>query len=223
MLSDQKKSDMNDTKSINRQGEAVCLSDASSSSTRATSSPGRARRVSINIKKAFMEVKEMLSPHYHHQQQHGHHDSPVPTARRKSGSFGPCLDHVMDSREVPIHLHISHTCDFSISRKASSLSYSGSDVVHDELKSLTDVHHRHIQLKAEEQPQPVLRPQASALSSPIVLLHKLKHKYKQSNQNRRNRNVNSIPSHSQRWGFSEPQHYDDDAEWTPNPFLVDDP
>ena len=59
------------------------------------------------------------------------------------------LDHVMDSQSLferspsfPFTLHISHTGDFSISRKGSSSSYSCSDVVHDESKSLTDVQHQ---------------------------------------------------------------------------------
>ena len=63
MLPRQKESDMDDTKPINKQGETVSLSDACPSSTRAMSSPGRARRVSMKIKKGFREVKEMLSPH----------------------------------------------------------------------------------------------------------------------------------------------------------------
>jgi len=93
----------------------------------ATSSPGRARRVSMKIKKGLKEVKEMLSHHHHHHpHQHGHgprcHDregrerKPGPNETRR-GPLAPVLDRLEKDNSVPIHLHISHTGSFSITRK----------------------------------------------------------------------------------------------------------
>ena len=246
MLPCRKKSDMDDTKPINKQGEAASLSDASSSSTKATSSPGRARRVSMKFKKGFREVKEMLSPHHHHhhqhqqqqqqQQQHEHTGSPDRHSdhrrrllRRKSGPnesrrgpLAPVLDHLEKSNSVPIHLHISHTGDFSISRKGSSSSYSCSDVAHDdESKSLTDVHH-HLQAKEEQsqpqppQPPPQIQTHTQTQTQTIEPEAEPPQPQPQPPQ--------LEPEPQPPMAVSEPpQHSDDDGERTPNPFLVDDP
>jgi hypothetical protein len=194
-----------DTKTANKQGEVSSLSDVS---TRTTSSPGRARRVSMKIKKGLKEVKEMLSPHHHH---HGHDEQRQ--RRRKSGPnesprrgpLAPVLDRLERDNSVPIHLHISHTGSFSVSRKGSSSSYSCSDIAPDESTTLADIH-QHIQPEQQQQqeqqhlteqepelPQPQPQPEMEMeVPEPYV----------------------SPPS---------PQRSSDDGEETPNPFLVDDP
>src|SRR6266849_7320794 len=115
------------------QGEKTSLSDVSSTRSTTTSSPGRARRVSMKIKKGLKEVKEMLSPHHHHH--HHHHDGgdgeerqerqrrrkPGPNESRR-GPLAPVLDHLEMDNSVPIHLHISHTGSFPLSHKRSSSS-----------------------------------------------------------------------------------------------------
>jgi len=146
------------------QGEMASLSDVSS---RTTSSPGRARRVSMKIKKGLKEVKEKLSPHHHrHHHQHGGDEErqrrrkPGPNETRR-GPLAPVLDHLERNKSVPIHLHISRTGSFSVSRKASSSSYSCSDYAHDESKSLTDIHQQEQEPEsrpAMEVPQPYVVP-----------------------------------------------------------------
>jgi hypothetical protein len=122
----------------------------------------------MKIKKGLKEVKEMLSPHHHHHHphQHGHgprcHDregrdggrqqrrkSGPPTELRR-GPLAPVLDRLEKDNSVPIHLHISHTGSFSITRKASSSSLSTSDIAPDDSNSLADIH-RHIQAEEEKQ------------------------------------------------------------------------
>jgi hypothetical protein len=206
--------DTRQEKTVNRdsmQGEKSSLSDVSS--TRSTSSPGRARRVSMKIKKGLKGVKEMLSPHHHHHHHHQHHpdggdgeERQERQRRRKSGPnesrrgpLAPVLDHLEKNNSVPIHLHISHTGSFSISRKGSSSSYSCSDLAQDESKTLADIH-QHIQAEQPQEqsqqeqqssePGPELQP-AMDVPEPYV-----------------------IPPSPRR---------SDDGEETPNPFLVDDP
>ncbi len=134
-----------------QQGEMASVSDVS---TRTTSSPGRARKVSMKIKKGLKEVKEMLSPHHHHHHHRDHSDDghgeerrrrrkPGPNETRR-GPLAPVLDHLERNNSVPIHLHISRTGSFSVSRKGSSSSYSCSDYAHDESNTLADIH-QHIQ------------------------------------------------------------------------------
>ena len=193
------------------QGERASLSDVSSTRSASTSSPGRARRVSMKIKKGLKGVKEMLSPHHHHHHHHHHHpdggdgeERQERQRRRKSGPnesrrgpLAPVLDHLEKSNSVPIHLHISHTGSFSIARKASSSSYSCSDFAQDESKTEADIH-QHIQAEQTQQsqqqepetPQQEPRP-AMDLPEPYV-----------------------VPPSPRR---------SDDGEETPNPFLVDDP
>ncbi|KAH9072081.1 hypothetical protein EDB83DRAFT_193718 [Lactarius deliciosus] len=129
-----------DPKTHDKRVEMASLSDVSSTTTTATKSPGRARRVSMKIKKGLKEVKGMLSPHHHH------HDRDQ--RRRKSGPnesprgpLAPVLDHLERDKLVPIHLHISHTGSLTVSRKASSSSsrYSRSESTFEESKSETDV------------------------------------------------------------------------------------
>ena len=80
----------------------------------------------MKIKKGFKEVKEMLSPHHHdHHSPDGHSEHRRRLLRRKSGPndsrrgpLAPVLDHLEKSNSVPIHLHISPSGDFSISRNA---------------------------------------------------------------------------------------------------------
>jgi hypothetical protein len=167
-------------KTVNRDSMQGEMSDVSS--TRSTSSPGRARRVSMKIKKGLKEVKEMLSPHHHH---HHHHDGGGGEGgegrqrRRKSGPnesrrgpLAPVLDHLERNNSVPIHLHISHTGSLSVARKASSSSYSCSDFAHDESKTSAEIH-QHVQ--AVEPPQPPQQqsqqeqPQEHSRSEPEVL------------------------------------------------------
>ena len=216
---------MDDTKPTNKQhGEAASLSDASSSSTRATSSPGRARKVSMKIKKGFREVKEMLSPHHHHHQQQqvghspdrGHSDHRRRLLRRKSGPnesrrgpLAPVLDHLEKNNSVPIHLHISHTGDFSVSRKGSSSSYSCSDIAHDESKSLADIH-QHIQ----DQPQP--QPQSPPQTQIQIQIEPEPEPSQPEPESQPAMAVSEPPPQSS----SQPS---DDGERIPNPFLVDDP
>ncbi|KAH9995402.1 hypothetical protein BJV74DRAFT_332706 [Russula compacta] len=201
-----------DTKSINKQGEGSSLSDVS---TATTSSPGRARRVSMKIKKGLKEVKEILSHHHlhhHHGQhpdEHGHGDQrrrkPGPNESRR-GPLAPVLDRLERDKSVPIHLHISRTGSFSVTRKGSSSSYSCSDIAPDESKTLADIHqHTHSEEKEGQrpvdpepepepqlqQPEPQLEPAAMEVPVPYV-----------------------APPSPQR---------SDDGEKTPNPFLVDDP
>ncbi|KAI9440584.1 hypothetical protein H4582DRAFT_1937879 [Lactarius indigo] len=132
-----------DPKTHDKRVEMASLSDVSSTTTATTHSPGRARRVSMKIKKGLKEVKEMLSPHHHH---HHHHDRDQ--RRRKSGPnesprgpLAPVLDHLERDKLVPIHLHISHTGSLTVSRKASSSSsrYSCSESTFEESKSEADV------------------------------------------------------------------------------------
>jgi hypothetical protein len=165
----------------------------------------------MKIKKGLKEVKEILSPHHHHHHHHHHPDGEQ--RRRKSGPnesprrgpLAPVLDRLeRDNSAVPIHLHISRTGSFSVSRKGSSSSYSCSDTAPDESKTLADIH-QHIQPEQQEQeqhhsseqePEP-LQPEPQPememeVPEPFV----------------------SPPS---------PQRLSDDGEETPNPFLVDDP
>jgi hypothetical protein len=104
------------------------LSDVSSTTT--TKSPGRARRVSMKIKKGLKEglkeVKERLSPHHHQ------HDRER-LGRRKSGPnhsprgpLAPVLDHLERDKLVPIHLHIDNTRTITLPRKHSCNSISHS-------------------------------------------------------------------------------------------------
>ncbi|KAI0289448.1 hypothetical protein BC826DRAFT_1031882, partial [Russula brevipes] len=205
-----------DPKTINKQGEGSSLSDASTS-TRATSSPGRTRRVSMKLKKGLKEglkeVKEFLSPHHHHHHHHDHdseHDGGEQGhghggRRRKSGPnesrrgpLAPVLDHLEKSHSVPIHLHISRAGSFSISRKASSSSYSCSDLAPDDSKVLADPQPQpQPEQPVEQQEPPQLAPSQPEMEVPEPFV--------------------APPS---------PQHDDngdDDGEQTPNPFLVDDP
>jgi hypothetical protein len=169
--------------------------------------------VSMKIKKGLKGVKEMLSPHHHHHHHHQHHpdggdgeERQERQRRRKSGPnesrrgpLAPVLDHLEKNNSVPIHLHISHTGSFSISRKGSSSSYSCSDLAQDESKTLADIH-QHIQAEQPQEqsqqeqqssePGPELQP-AMDVPEPYV-----------------------IPPSPRR---------SDDGEETPNPFLVDDP
>jgi hypothetical protein len=194
------------------QGERASLSDVSS--MRSTSSPGRARRVSMKIKKGLKGVKEMLSPHHHH---HHHHpdggdgeERQERQRRRKSGPnesrrgpLAPVLDHLERNNSVPIHLHISHTGSSSVSRKASSSSYSCSDIAQDESKTSADIH-QHIQA---EHPQQSQQEQQSSEPEP------------------------ETPQAEPQPAMDVPEPYvvppsprrSDDGEETPNPFLVDDP
>ena len=202
-------------KTINRDSMQGEMSDVSS--TRSTSSPGRARRVSMKIKKGLKGVKEMLSPHHHHHHDHDHQHHPdggdgeerQPEERRRRrkpgpnesrrGPLAPVLDHLEKSNSVPIHLHISHTGSFSISRKGSSSSYSCSDLAQDESKTLADIH-QHIQ--AEQQQQQSQQEQQSSEPEPELQL------------------AMDVPE-----PFVVPPspRRSDDGEETPNPFLVDDP
>jgi hypothetical protein len=183
---------MHHTKNVDKQGqgEASSLNDVSSS-TKTTSSPGRAaRRVSMKFKKGLKEVKEMLSPHHHHHHHHRQDDhSPDGHRRRRSGPYesrrgplAPVLDHLEKNNSVPIHLHISRDGSFSVSRKGSSSSYSCSDIAHDESKTLDDIR-QHIQQSEEQredqreeptptqgQPQPQPQPQLEPSPSPPLLL-----------------------------------------------------
>ena len=207
-------------KTVNKQGEASSLSDESSS-TRAASSPGRARKVSMKIKKGLKEVKEMLSPHHHHH--HGPDGECQPECdqrqqrRRKSGPnesrrgpLAPVLDHLAKNKSVPIHLHISRTGDFSVSRKGSSSSYSCSDIAHDESRTLADIHPE----DSEPQPPPTTtqaqtpppepaqapQPASEPLPTPTTM---------------------EVPEEPFVTPPS-PQH-SNDGEQTLDPFLVDDP
>jgi len=167
----------------------------------------------MKIKKGFREVKEMLSPHHHHHH-HEHEHSPDRHTehrrrllRRKSGPndsrrgpLAPVLDHLEKSNSVPIHLHISPSSrDFSISRKASSSSYSCSDIAHDdESKSLpiqATEEQSPPQIEPESEPEP--EPPQPELQQPTMA-------------------VSEEPPQS-------PQLSEEDGERTPNPFLVDDP
>jgi len=121
----------------------------------------------MKIKKGLKEVKEMLSHHHHHHpHQHGHgprcHDregrerKPGPNETRR-GPLAPVLDRLEKDNSVPIHLHISHTGSFSITRKASSSSYSASDIVPDDSSSLADIH-QHLQAEEEKQQEQEQQP-----------------------------------------------------------------
>jgi len=188
-----------DTKTANMQGEMSSLSDVS---TRTTSSPGRARRVSMKIKKGLKEVKERLSPHHHHHHPDGHGEQrrrkPGPNESRR-GPLAPVLDRL----ERPIHLHISHTGSFSVSRKGSSSSYSCSDIAPDESNTLADIH-QHIQ--AEQRPQLEQEQQQSSgllETSPPELQVEME-----------------VP---EPYVAPPSPQRSDGGEETPNPFLVDDP
>jgi len=208
-----------DVKAANEQleGEAFSLSDGLGEST---SSPGRARRVSMKIKKGLKEVKGMLSPH-RHPHQHGHgprcHDRDGGRERRKSGPptaptelrrgpLAPVLDRLEKDKSVPIHLHISHNGSFSITRKASSSSYSTSDIAPDDSNSLADIH-QHIQ--AEEEKQQEREAQSIEPEPP-------KPELEQEMQMEVPEPFIASPSPPS----LEPSVGDEE---TPNPFLVDDP
>jgi hypothetical protein len=215
---------MHDTKTVNKQGqgEASSLSSGVSSSTRATSSPGRAaRRVSMKIKKGLKEVKEMLSPHHHHQQ------SPDGHRRRRSGPndsrrgpLAPVLDHLEKSNSVPIHLHISHDGSFSVARKGSSSSYSCSDIAHDESETLADIH-QHIQQPQQQQQQHQQQLEPVQPSASLTV------------KSEDSEDLQPLPLLEMEVPEPyidppSPRHSDgdddgDDGERTPNPFLVDDP
>lgn len=114
-----------DTKTHDKRAEMSSLSVVSSTTTATTKSPGRARKVSMKIKKGLKEVKELLSPHHHHdrdqrRRKSGPNDSP-------RGPLAPVLDHLERDKLVPIHLHISPSGSLSVSRKVSSSSYSCSE------------------------------------------------------------------------------------------------
>ncbi|KAF8269801.1 hypothetical protein EI94DRAFT_1699251 [Lactarius quietus] len=122
-----------DSKTHDRRAETSSLSDVSSTTTTTTTtkSPGRARKVSMKLKKGlkegFREVKERLSPHHHH------HQPDREQRRRKSGPnqsprgpLAPVLDHLERDKLVPIHLHISHSGSVSITHKHSCSSISHS-------------------------------------------------------------------------------------------------
>lgn len=181
------------------QGETASSGDVSS--TKSMSSPGRARKVSMKIKKGLKEVKGMLSLHRHQQQQQRR--KPGPNESRR-GPLGPVLDHLERNNSVPIHLHISQTGSFSVSRKASSSSYSCSDLAHDESKTSADIH-QHIQ---QEQPQQSQQGQQSTTETEP-----------------------ETPRPDPQPAMEVPEPYvappspqrSDDGEETPNPFLVDDP
>ena len=204
-----------------KQGEAASLSDASSSTkatpTTPTSSPGRARRVSMKIKKGLREVKEMLSPHHHdHHSPDGHSEHRRRLLRRKSGPndsrrgpLAPVLHHLEKSNSVPIHLHISPSGDLSFSRKASSSStYSCSDIAHDDDSKSLPVQQAEAeelsppqtqtQTQIEPEPEPEPEPPQQPESQPTMAV--------------------SLAEPPQ-----SPQLSDEDGERTPNPFLVDDP
>ena len=115
-----------DSMTHDKRVEMASLSDVSSTTTTTTKSPGRARRVSMKIKKGLKEVKERLSPHHHHhpeREQRRRKSGPNESPR---GPLAPVLDHLEKDKLVPIHLHISHTGSVSLSRKhsCSSLSHS---------------------------------------------------------------------------------------------------
>lgn len=199
--------DTRQEKTVNRdsmQAEKASFSDVSS--TRSMSSPGRARRVSMKIKKGLKGVKEMLSPHHHHHPDGGDgepgEERQERQRRRKSGPnesrrgpLAPVLDHLEKSNSVPIHLHISHTGSFSISRKGSSSSYSCSDFAQDESKTSADIHqHTQAQQSQQEQQSSESDPEPQpAMDVPEAFV---------------------VPPSPRR---------SDDGEETPNPFLVDDP
>jgi hypothetical protein len=198
--------DMDDTRTFNNSNKQALGDTASSASDDASSSsPGRARRVSMKIKKGFREVKEMLSPHHHHHHHHSHDDEDGQhrdrrrLLRRKSGPnaskrgpLAPVLDRLEKGNSVPILLHISPSGDLSVSRKASSSSYSCSDIVHDdEPKGLP--------IQAEGQPLPQTPPQ--------IQIHI------ESEDPQPPMAVSDPPQSPQ----------SEDGERTPNPFLVDDP
>jgi len=222
-------------KTVNKQGEASSLSDESSS-TRAASSPGRARKVSMKIKKGLKEVKEMLSPHHHH---HHHHHGPDGECqpecdqrqqrRRKSGPnesrrgpLAPVLDHLAKNKSVPIHLHISRTGDFSVSRKgsSSSSSHSCSDIAHDESRTLADIH-QHIQPEDSE-PQPPPTTQAPPPPPPPPPAEPAQAPQQPASEQ-------PLPTPTTMEVPEEPfvtppsPQYSNDGEQTLDPFLVDDP
>ena len=128
----------------------------------------------MKLKKGLKEVKEMLSPHHHHHHhphEHGHgprcHDrdgrdgggqrrKSGPPSESRRGPLAPVLDRLEKDKSVPIHLHISRAGSFSITRKASSSSYSTSDIAPDDSNSLADIH-QHIQAEEEkrQEQQPI--------------------------------------------------------------------
>lgn len=179
------------------------------------------------LKEGLKEVKEFLSPHHHHHHHHDHdsehdggeHGHGHGGRRRKSGPnesrrgpLAPVLDHLEKSHSVPIHLHISRAGSFSISRKASSSSYSCSDLAPDDSKVLADVpQHAQEELKEEQEPQPQPQPEQPA------------------EQQEPPQPAPSQPEMEVPEPFVAPpspqydDNGDDDGEQTPNPFLVDDP
>jgi hypothetical protein len=165
------------------------------------SSPGRARRVSMKIKKGLKDVKGMLSPHHHHhagddqQQQQRRRRKPGPNESRR-GPLSPVLDRLEKTKSVPIHLDISRAGSLSTSHKegSSSSSHSCSDLIPDESKTLADIH-RHIQ---DPQGQPVEPESEPEMAAPEP--------------------YNVHPPNPQ-----PPDDDDNDDEQIPNPFLVDDP
>jgi hypothetical protein len=213
------------SKTVNKQGEMSSLSDES---TRTTSSPGRARRVSMKLKKGIKEgfkeglkeVKEILHHHHHHPHHPDGHGEEHHQRRRKSrltesprrGPLAPVLDHLEKHNSVPIHLHISHEGSFSISRKGSSSSYS-SDIVPDESATLADIH-QHIEQQQQQQAQQV---QAQV------------EEQEQQSSSKPEEPLQPEPQPEMEMEVPEPYvtppspQQSDDGEETPDPFLVDDP
>jgi hypothetical protein len=216
------------SKTVNKQGEMSSLSEES---TGTTSSPGRARRVSMKIKKGFKEgfkeVKEILSPHHHHHHHHhphhpdGHGEDQQhqqqrrrksgPTESPRRGPLAPVLDHLEKHNSVPIHLHISHKGSFSISRKGSSSSYSCSDIVPDESATLDDIH-QHIE--QQQQAQALVEEQEEQEQQPSSKQEEPLQPELESVMETEVPEPYVTPPSPQR---------SNDGEETPNPFLVDDP
>jgi len=167
----------------------------------------------MKIKKGFREVKEMLSPHHHdHHSPDGHSEHRRGLLRRKSGPndsrrgpLAPVLDHLEKSSSVPIHLHISPSGDLSISRKASSSTYSCSDIAHDDDSKSLPI----LQQAEEEQSPPQTQTQTQIEPEPEP-----EPEPPQPEPQQPTMAVSEPPQSPQ---LSE------DGERTPNPFLVDDP
>ena len=179
----------------------------------------------MKIKKGLKGVKEMLMPHHHHHHREGGDDGegrqerqrrrkPGPNESRR-GPLAPVLDHLERNNSVPIHLHISHSGSLSVARKASSSSYSCSDIAQDESKTpLADIHH-HIQVEQleEQQPQQQSQPEPQP---------------QQQQQSELEPEEPEPPQPEPQPVMDVPEPYivprsNDDGEDTPNPFLVDDP